>query len=135
MIVMAYSLHVEFSIVFEGPIVMLHAHLTQSYYLLIAMLGIMTKFLITILVVILIVAITIMQCALNILVMYMMSLARFVVMHGHVLNRLLVIGVAGCHCGLAVFDCVLVLYRIILYVLTAIMIVPIVMQAVRNKKI
>ena len=135
MTVMALNLHAEFSIVFKSPLAKLHVHLTLYYYLLIAMLGIMMKFLITIPVVILIVAITIMQCALNILVMYMMSLARFVVMHGHVLNRLLVIGIAGFHCGLAVFDCVLVQYRIILDVLTAIMIVPIVMQAVRNKKI
>ena len=130
---MALNLHAEFSIVFESPLAKLHVHLMLYHYLLIAMLGIMTKFLITILVVILIVAITIMQCALNILVMYVMSLARFVVMHGHVLNRLLVIGFAGFHCGLAVFDCVLVQYRIILYVLTAIMIVPTLMKAVMDK--
>ena len=112
----------------------MRAHLMQTWNLYLTTLGIMKNFLIMILIAILIVIVVIMQCTLMILIMEAMVFGRFVVLHGHVLNQPLVIGAAAFHCVLAVFDCVLVQHRFILYVLTAIMRVPALMKAMMEKK-
>ena len=117
-----------------SPVANIPFHDARFQYLLVVMNGFLPIFLITILVMILFTVMAIMLCTMLMAAAILLPITRTLVLHGHVLNRLLVIGAGEWYSGLGVFAYVLVQFQLALYVFTAIKKSPVKTKAALTKK-
>ena len=120
---------------FISPVANIPFHDALFLYLLMVMNGFLPIFLITILVMIFLIIVAIIRSTMLMAAATPLPITRIMVMHGHVLNRLLVIGTGERYSGLGVFVYALVQFQFALYVFTAIKKSPVKMKAALKKEL